>query len=184
LRPGAKWRDYLFEWQQALVEGLNLRVFDAAPQTCDLVERLTKKRPSPEEVSERLRWASTYIDDEHWTQRQERDLGLEHVHLTNASVSRRFGVTMKVSGNGASLDDARLVSLIRQALAYRRTDGAMVELDDGTRLSVKLGEPVWARVGDRTLRTPDTVDLDDLAELERRGITFAHLLRSTQQLAS
>jgi hypothetical protein len=184
LRPSAKWRDYLFGWQPALVAGLDFGVFEVTAQTCSVVERLIDKRPSLDEVTKRLEWAATYIDDEHWSKRQQRDLGFEHVRLTNLSVSPRFGVTLEIAGDGASLDDAALVSLVRQALAYRRTDGAIVELGDDTRLSVKLGEPVRARVGEDMLCTPGAVDLDDLAELEGRGVSFARVLAPAQQLAS
>jgi hypothetical protein len=40
LQPAAKWRDYLFEWQPALVAGLQLGVFDVSPESCDVIERL------------------------------------------------------------------------------------------------------------------------------------------------
>jgi hypothetical protein len=159
-------------------------VFDVSAQSCDVVERLIEKRVDEDEIRGRLEWAAAYIDDEHWAARQERDLGFGRVRLTKVDFSRRFGVTLEVSGDGASLDDAQLVSLVRQALAYRRTDGAIVELGDRIRLSVKLGEPVWARVGEDTLCTSDAVGLDDLAELERRGISFARVLAPTQELAS
>lgn len=184
LRPAAKWADYLFEWQPALVAGLKLGVFDAKPESCDVVERLTGIRPSVEEVDNRLQWASAYTDDEHWAQRQQRDLGFQRVRLTHLSVSPRFGVTLEVSGGAASLNEAGLVSLVRQALTYRRTDGAIIKLGDQIRLSVKLGEPVWARVNDETLCTRDAVDLDELAELDRHGVSFASVLTPVQQAAS
>jgi hypothetical protein len=184
LRPTANWRDYLFEWQPALVVGLEFGVFDATPGSCDVIERLIGQHPSVGEVHNRLDWAATYIDDEHWAQRQQRDLGFQRVRLTHLSVSPRFGVTLEVSGGGASLNDAALVSLVRQALAYRRTDGAIVKLGDQIRLSVKIGEPVWARVNEETLCTPEAIDLDGLAELERHGVSFAQVLAPAEQAAS
>ena len=154
------------------------------PESCGVIERLIGTHPSVDEVHNRLQWAATYIDDEYWAQRQQRDLGFQRVRLTNLGVSHRFGVTLEVSGNDASLDNAALVSLVRQALAYRRTDGAIVKLGEQIRLSVKIGEPVWARVNEETMCTPDTIDLDDLAELERHGVSFARVLAPTQQVAS
>lgn len=71
-----------------------------------------------------------------WSEHR-RDLGFQRVRLTNLSVSRRFGVTLEVSGHDA-LNDAPLVSLARQALAYRRTDGAIVKLGEQTRLTRAL----------------------------------------------
>ena len=93
-------------------------------------------------------------------------------------------MTIEISDDDASLNDAALVSLVRQALAYRRTDGAMVKLDDRIRLSVKIGEPVWARVNEETLCTPDAIDLDWLAELEHLGVSFASVLAPAEQVAS
>ena len=87
-------------------------------------------------------------------------------------------------GGGASLNDAALVSLVRQPLAYRRTNGAIVELSDQIRLSVKIGEPVWARINGETSCAPEAIDLDGLAELERNGVSFASVLVPTQQVAS
>jgi hypothetical protein len=184
LRPTVKWRDYLFEWQPALVAGLQFGVFDVRPESCDVIERLIGQHPSIGEVHNRLDWAATYIDDQHWAQRQQRDLGFQHVRLTHLRVSRRFGVTLEVSGGDASFNDAALVSLVRQALAYRRTDGAIIKLGEQIRLSVKIGEPVWARVNDELLCTRDAIDLDGLAELERRGVSFARVLAPAQQAAS
>jgi hypothetical protein len=184
LRPSLKWREYLFEWQPALVEGLRMGVFEVSARSRDVVQRLIDKPTSEDEVADRLQWAAAYIDDEHWTAKQEDDLGFEHVRLTKIGVNPRFGMTLEVSGDGASLDESRLVSLLRQALAYRKTDGAVIELGEQTRLSVKLGEPVWARVGDRTFRTPSDVDMEDLAELERQGVGFGRVLQPADQVAS
>jgi hypothetical protein len=184
LRPSAKWRDYLFEWQPALVAGLELGVFDVTAESCHVAQRLIDKPVNEDEIRERLKWAAAYIDDEHWAAKQERDLGFERVRLTKIGVSPRFGITLEVAGDGALLNESRLVSLVRQALAYRKTDGAIIELGEQTRLSVKLGEPVWARTGEQTFCTPSDVDLDDLAELERQGVSFAHVLVPAQQAAS
>ena len=74
--------------------------------------------------------------------------------------------------------------LVGQALAYRRRDGAIVKLGEQTRLSIKIGEPIWARVGEERLCTQDAIDLDDLEELERRGVSFARVLAPAQQVAS
>ena len=73
---------------------------------------------------------------------------------------------------------------VRQALAYRRTDGAVVKLGEQIRLSVKIGDPIWARVNEETLCTPDAINLDDLAELERQGVSFARVLAPARQAAS
>jgi hypothetical protein len=184
LRPSANWRPYLFEWQPALIAGLQLGVFDVSPQSCNVIERLTGTQPSPGEVRSRLDWAAAYTDDTYWAERQQRDLGFQHVRLTHMSVSPRFGVTLEVSGDETAIDDTALVSLVRQALAYRRTDGAIVKIGEHIRLSIKLGEPIWARNREQTLCTTHAISLDDLAELERHGVSFARVLAPAQQAAS
>src|SRR5204863_9272657 len=79
LRSSVKWREYLFEWQPALVAGLQLGVFDVRPESCDVIERLTGMHPSIDEVHDRLQWAAAYTDVEHWARRQQRDLGFQRV---------------------------------------------------------------------------------------------------------
>ena len=154
------------------------------PASCDVIERLIEKHPSADEVHNRLQWAAAYIDDEHWAQRQESKLGFQHVRLTHLSVSQRSGVTLDVSGGDASLDDAALVSLVRQALAYRKTDGAIVKLGEQIRLSVKIGEPIWARVNEETQCIPNAIDPTLWRELERHGVSFARVLVLAQEVAS
>ena len=140
------------------------------PESCALAHPLIGAPVSEGEIRTRLEWAATYIDDEHWAKKQERDLAIEHVRLTSVGFSRRFGITLEVSGDGASLDEPQLVSLVRQALAYRKTDGAVIEVGRISRLAVKLGEPVWAAAEDKTFCTPGAVELEDLAELVRQGV--------------
>jgi hypothetical protein len=62
-------------------------------------------------------------------------------------------------------------------------DGAIVKLGEHILLSVKIGEPIWARVNDERLCSPDAIDLDSLAEFERHGVSFARILVPTQQVA-
>jgi hypothetical protein len=183
LRPSTEWWDHLFEWQPALVAGLELGIFAVSRRSAEVVRRLIDRSVSEHEIGKRLEWAATYTDDEHWAAKQEKDLGFAHVRLTKVGVSPRFGITLEVSGEDASLDDSRLVSLVRQALAYRKTDGAILEVGEQTRLSVKLGEPVRARTGQEIFSTATEVDLDDLAELERHGVSFARVLVPVQQAA-
>jgi hypothetical protein len=172
-------------WQPALVAGLELGVFGVTARTRDVVRRLTKDDVGEVDIRKRLDFAATYLDDEHWAANQERDLGFELVRLTNVGrFTQDFGITLQVSGDGASLNEPRLVSLVRQARAYRKTKGAVILVGETIRLAVKLGEPIWAKSGEQTLCTLDTIDLDDLAELERQGVSFDGILVSAEQAAS
>jgi len=184
LRPSANWRDHVFEWQPALVAGLELGVFEVTARTCVVVRRLTNDDVGKEEIAKRLNFAATYLDDEHWAAKQERDLGFERVRLTNIGHFKDSRITVQVSGDGAALNEPRLVSLVRQALAYRKTNEAVILVGETIRLAVKLGEPLWAKSGEQTLCTLDTFDLDDLAQLERQGVSFDGILVSAEQAAS
>lgn len=184
LRPSTNWQDYLFEWQPALVNGLELGVFEVSKKSCSVVQRLIDKKVSENEIRDRLEWATTYIDDEHWAAKQERDLGFERVRLTRKGFNPRFGITLEVFGDGASLDAPQLVSLVRQALAYRRTDGAIVELGEKTRLVISLGRPALAVADGEHLSSHASLDLEDLANLERQGVSFGRVLERAEQAAS
>jgi hypothetical protein len=76
---------------------------------------------------------------------------------------------------GASLEDPRLVSLVRQALAYRNAEGVVVEIGD-TRLAVRLGEPVAARVNEAMSLSRDPIGVKRLVDAERHGVSFARML--------
>ena len=76
------------------------------------------------------------------------------------------------------------LTLVRQALTYRKTNGAIVKAQPAAHLSIKLGEPIWAKIDGRTLTTDQPVDLTALEEFERRGVSFARLLIPADQAAS
>jgi hypothetical protein len=181
LREKADWREWIFRFQPFLPAAIELGILEVNEQTLGLVERLVDEAPSSAEVEERLLFAATYLDDPHWCKKQEQELGVECVSLTHVGFNHKFGITLATSG--LSLDDVRLVSLVRQALAYRRVSGAVVDLG-GDRLAVHLGEPVRATLHGNFLETTHSYDAAGLAELERLGIGFASLLTSAGALAS
>ena len=175
LRENADWKEWVFRFQPFLEPGLELGLLAADEDATELVERLVDEKPTTSALEERLAFASTYLDDPHWCAKQERDLGIDRVRLTHEQFAAKFGITLAV--NGVTLDDARLVSLVRQALAYRRVKGAIIDVG-GARLSVHLGDPIFAGVDGQTLETADSYDLSHLIDLERRGIGFMHVLRA------
>ncbi len=101
--------------------------------------------------------------------------------LTRESFNPSFGITLAV--RDASLDDPQLVALVRQALVYRKVEGAVVELR-GSRLAVRLGEPIYASVDGATYESPSPVDAARLAELQRSGVSFGRLVAATDSVAS
>jgi len=176
LREQADWGASVFTFQPFLVTGLELDVFSVNDSVPDLVKRLVGEVVEASTIDARLRWAATYLDDPHWCRKQEQDLNIPHVGLTHDGFNHRFGITLAV--DGSSLDDPRLVSLARQALAYRRVEGAVIDVGTA-RISVHLGDPVFALVkgADEELTTRDSVDAQRLAELEQRGIGFGAVLQ-------
>lgn len=181
LRETTDWREWVFRFQPFLVPALELGVVEANTQTPIAIERMVGERPTPTQIEERLLFAATYLDDPHWCEKQERELGISKVALTHHGFHPRFGIELTASG--VSADDPRLVALVRQALAYRRVDGAVVEVEND-RIAVKLGEPIHGRIGGISGDGLETMTLVRLAELERSGIGFARLLAHGEAAAS
>jgi hypothetical protein len=181
LAPAHEWLGAIFAWQPFLAPALNLAVIEIDESSPALVGRLIDERPPAAAIKERLSWACDYIDDKHWCLKQQRELGLSDVTLTKETFSPKFGITLKVPR--ASLQDTQLVALVRQALAYRTANAAVVELKGG-RLAVCLGEPIYATVDGTGCASPSAIDGALLAELERSGVSFGRLLTASSSAAS
>jgi hypothetical protein len=175
LRQQAEWRSAIFELQPALVAGIELGVIEVNEGSPPVAQRLVGGQASREEIEERLLWASEFIDDEHWCRKQERDLGLERVTLTSESFSRRFGITLSVEGG--DLDDPRIVSLVRQALAYRHVEGAVVELGRA-RLSVHLDDYAYAKANGFVYQSREPITRERLLAFERQGVSWGRTLEA------
>ncbi len=144
-------------------------------ETPALVKRLVGEEQSAAAISDRLNFASTYIDNAHWCQQQERDLGFSRVRLSEERGAPKYPIRLEVEG--ATIADAGLVSLVRQALDYRKSRGVTIKLPDA-RLSVYLGDPVYAMRNGVTYTSREPVDAERLMKLERRGIAFERILRA------
>lgn len=181
LREQGEWRSSVFELQPALVAGIELSVVEVGRRSSKVVRRLVDEKVTPAEIEERLLWASEFLDDEHWCRKQERDLGLEHVILTKESFNPRFGITLSV--DGSNLDDPRIVSLVRQALAYRHVDGAIVELGPA-RLSVHLDDYAFAKANGLEFQSREPITRERLLKFERQGVSWARTLDAAAGAAS
>ena len=181
LREETNWRDIIFRLQPFLIAALELGVVEVGPHSPKLVKRLVGEKVSAPAIEERLSFACEYTDDEHWCARQERELGFTRVVLTHRDFKRdKFAITLAVEG--ASLEDPRLVSLVRQALAYRNAEGVVVEIGD-TRLAVRLGEPVAARVNGAMCLSRSPIGAKRLVDAERHGVSFARMLDLREAVA-
>ena len=92
------------------------------------MKRLVGEQQSAGAIRERLRFASTYTDNPHWCQQQERELGFADVRLSDEPGFPKYAIRLEV--HGATLADAALVSLVRQALDYRKARGVAIKLPD------------------------------------------------------
>jgi len=158
-------------------------VIEVGPQSAALAQRLiaTPQPITSAAVEDRLLWACEYIDDEHWCLKQQQELGLEKVVLTHEQFNPRFGITLAVPE--ATVDEPQLVPLVRQALAYRKVDGAVVELL-GDRIAIYLGEPIYARVRGVVYESVAPAGVARLAELQQNGVSFGRELRIAELAAS
>lgn len=173
LRNEANWSEIVFRLQPFLKTALTLGVIEVGEETPALAKRLVGEHRSEAAISDRLRFASTYTDNPHWCQQQEDELGFRDVRLSDEPGAPKYAIRLEV--DGATFADAALVSLVRQALDYRKAQGVAIKLPD-TRLSVYLGDPVYAMRNGVTYASREPVDADRLQSLERRGIGFDGIL--------
>ncbi len=165
--------DYLFDWQPALRDGLDWRVFRADEAASDLIESITGSKVAPEAVVERMTWATTFINDSRWSELASDDTGLPVV-LTDRPFADDYGATIDIGPGIGLLSDPRVVELVRRALSYRQTSGCIVE-SGSNRLSVKLGLAPAARVDGRFFESDDRITQPRLDELASSGMPLAVL---------
>ena len=92
-------------------------------------------------------------------------------------------VTLEVSGDGASLDDSQLVSLVRQrSITVVRTARSSSWARRTAECQARRRSV--GKIGEQTLCTREKVSLDDLAEFERKGVSFARVRVPAEQVAS
>jgi hypothetical protein len=173
LRNAADWREIVFRIQPFLKGALEYGVVEVGEESPALVKRLVGEQRRVGAIIERLRFASTYTDNAHWCLQQERDLGFGSVRLSDERGAPKYPIRLEV--DGATLGDAAVVSLVRQALDYRKARGVAIKLPDA-RLSVYLGERVYASRNGVAYASRELVDAERLISLERRGIAFDRIL--------
>jgi hypothetical protein len=165
---------YLFAWQPALVDGLASGVLRADEQSSALVYELTGLTASPGEIIARITWASTYIDDARWSETISREMSLP-VALTTRNFATRFGATVSVGPGVDLLGDGRVVEIVRRAIAYRKTEGCIVE-SGANRLSIQLLDTFGARLDAVTVESDDIVTVERLETMATAGAPFSELI--------
>lgn len=163
-----------FGWQPFLVPGIDWGVLVAADQSAQLVASASRLRSTVAEIQTGLEFAASYIDDAHWCVRRARDLGFERITLSR-EVHPLYPVDVRAIGAGPVLTDPRLVTLLREVLAYvrkpalRLTAGADV-------LALAVGQPLYGRVGGREFESDDPITIATLSALETAGHALGALL--------
>lgn len=121
----------------------------------------------PDRITERLRYVSAYEDDAHWGERRAQQLGLDEVRI-GMSGHPLYPVELVVDSQVHVLNDPRLVSLVREAMAYRREQGIRLRVGDDI-LTLALGQPVYGRIGGVQIESVRSLDADWLEEIEASG---------------
>jgi hypothetical protein len=167
-----------FDWQPFLTPGLEWNVYAPDDRSSELVGNASALRPTAAQIQERLVAVSSYIDDEHWCQRRAEQLGFADVRISRSG-NPLYPVDLQVKGANGLLEDPRLVSLVRDALAYRSEQGIRLRAGSDI-LTLSLGRPMYGLVGGADVETLDRVDSDSLGQLEASGHPFGFLLERSE----
>ena len=181
LRPRDDVLDRVFRLQPMLVTALELGVVQPAAGSDDLVTALVGDTPTVSDISERLTWAASHIDDEHWCDKIERDYELSGVTL--ARDHPHFGLTIAIDGLSEPLTDSRIVSVARQAVDYAKTDSVILAVADG-KVSIRIDGDAFARVHGIEYESVEPVTHELLEQLEATGAGVGAILRATAEQAS
>lgn len=165
---------YLFSWQPGIASGLSWGALRPDAVAGECATELTGVITGAKTVEARLSWAVTYLDDPHWSEAVERELGLSGVKLTTENFARGFGAVLSVAPGVDLLGDRRIVELVRRALAYRKTEGCVVQAGTN-RLSIRVGDRVFARIDEAVTESEDRVSAEGLADMTANGTAFAEL---------
>lgn len=162
-----------FAWQPFLIPGLEWGVFDSQSAAA-LVPTLCDRTPSEGQVTERLVQVAAYTDDAHWCAAHERLLGLKEVRLAKVN-NELYPLEVEIVGARGVLADPRVVTLAREALAYKRAPGLRIRAA-GDLLTLSVGKPLYGYVGDKPVASIRSVRTETITHLETLGAGFGHLL--------
>ncbi len=183
LRNTANWRGHIFDWQAFLLPALDLGIVLDDAAAAAAASLIVGGAVTVTDVSDRLLWAALYMDDQQWGPTMARELNLTKVELTTDNFNENFGVTMRVSGLTDPLGDPRLVTLARKAFEYRKATGGVITLPEG-RVSVQLGERVYAKLEGIQFESSQTVTVEGMKLLEANGAGFRALHATTTERAA
>jgi len=169
-------REELFAWQPFLDPALSLGVMRLDVSLVNTLTGGRRRTVSARDVEDFLLWAATHTDDVHWERRVRRELDLAELHIVADAVHKNFGITIEVGGIKDPLGDSRLVALVDLAMRYRQVTGAIVKLPQGGRLSARLDEHVYAKLGDVNFSSQRLLTRKVLASLRENAAGWGAIL--------
>ncbi|MBI4322565.1 MAG: hypothetical protein HY675_29085 [Chloroflexi bacterium] len=171
-------REEVFRWQPFLDPAISLGVMRVDQRTIAPVGRVADELLQSTEAEDFLLWAATYIDDRHWAQRLQQDLGLNGLLFTDDKVHPEYGVTLQVEGTQNPLDDPRLVTLVDQALRYKKVAGVILSLPSAKgKISVHLNDFVYGKIGDVVYESSSLLTPQLLGSLQASAAGWGAILR-------
>ena len=174
-------KDEYFDWQPYVVPGMAWGVFRGDALAVELVPALCDLYPSAELIDDRIEEIVGHDDDEHWCARQAAKLGFTLVQVTKSG-NPFYPFDLDVAGVTGTFTDPRLVSIVREALVYKRGKGLRLRSGADV-LTIATGRPMYGRIGERQVDTLEPITLAGLDRLEAEGSGFDALL-TVEELAS
>lgn len=116
-------------------------------------------------ISDALRWASEYLDDEGWRRDIRDRFGIE-TRIVEEGLASGYKYMLLLTGVDDLVTDVRAVLVLQSALRRWPASGFVVGLaDNPDRLSVQNGETAYARVNGQILSSERPISIQDVLEL-------------------
>lgn len=169
------WRSSVYDWQPVLRRGLELDVLLPGEWSVRVVERLSGKNVTIDEIYKLLQERIDYVDDATWCERVARELGFENVSLDlNRAAKVRSWVFVQGAGN--PLGDTRLLSLARRFLDFKNVPAVAIKTDRDEVMIFEPGEHARALLNGVSTHSPEPVTVSRLQAIEHQGGSWADLL--------
>lgn len=181
LRPNSNWQSHVFNWQNFLIPGIELGVFQAAHGCGTVIERLIGIQVSTTEIKDRLLELAEYMDDTHWCARVQKELGLDSIAFRPDDFSPEFNLGLVVQGISDPLLDPRLVVLIRRTFQYKLVSRFVIT-GYNWHLSIRDGGSVRVRLPTGAiLRSTGNITTSYLTSLEQQRLGLGNIFADSQE---
>jgi hypothetical protein len=114
-----------------------------------------------------------------WLKRLRVELRMPDLSITSKGLAEGYGIRIKLPDSTQLMSDPRAVTLVAMGLDHQPERGVSV-MAGSDRLSARLNDAVYARIGGKTWESPGVLDWDLLDELDtRHGLWRDILIEST-----